>query len=321
MPRLKEDRMNHLIRTLKSNPPLAFAVGCNTLLALILVPLAFFDQRLITGQPMWIKPVKFAVSLALYWSTIAVLLNQLDRPRTVRIISWIVSITGLIEMVCIVGQAIRGVGSHFNQESAFDGAVFSLMGISISILWLSHIWASVLLLKSKTSDPVLMTGIRGGMLVSAFGMVIAFSMTMPGLDGPIQVNSLGMPEPTGHAVGAPEDGPGVGILGWSLLGGDLRVSHFAGLHAMQVIPLFAWILSGFSARSNVPAQAAQSIVRGLSLSYGVVVATLLFQALRGVPFNRIDSWTMAGYLAALGTIVAAMIPALFAMNREKTVRS
>src|SRR5688572_1155195 len=123
--------MNDISRSLRSNPPLAFAVGYNALLVLILVPLAFFDQRLITGQPLWIKPVKFAISLVLYSGTIAIILSKLDRPRAVRIISWIVSIAGLIEMICIVGQAIRGVGSHFNQSSLFDGAVFSIMGTSI----------------------------------------------------------------------------------------------------------------------------------------------------------------------------------------------
>lgn len=312
--------MNQFIRSLKSNPPLAFAVGYNALLVFILVPLAFLDQRLITGQPMWTKPVKFAISLVLYSGTIAVILNQLDRPRAVRIISWIVSIAGLIEMICIVGQAIRGVGSHFNQETAFDGAVFSVMGISISVLWISHIWASVLLLKSKLADPVLLTGIRGGMLVSAFGMVIAFAMTMPGFDGPITMNSLGMPIPTGHAVGAPEDGPGFGLMGWSLLGGDLRVSHFVGLHAMQIIPLLAWSFSTMANHSNAIAVMGRNLVRGLSVSYGIVVATLLLQALRGIPFNRIDSWTMNGYLMALGAIVVSLIPAIV-LNKEKAVRS
>ncbi|MBL8019350.1 MAG: hypothetical protein JNM27_06775 [Leptospirales bacterium] len=312
--------MNLVIRSLKSNPPLAFAVGYNALLVLILVPLAFFDQRLITGQPMWIKPVKFAISLVLYSGTIAVILNQLDRPRAVRIISWIVSISGLIEMVCIVGQVLRGVGSHFNQDTAFDGAVFSVMGISISVLWISHIWASVLLLKSKLADPVLLTGIRGGMLVSAFGMVIAFIMTMPGFDGPITMNSLGMPLATGHAVGAPENGPGFGIMGWSLLGGDLRVSHFVGLHAMQIVPLLAWALSGGGTHSTARAILSRNLVRGFSVSYAVVVATLLAQAMRGIPFNRIDSWTMNGYLIALGVLVVSLLPAIV-MNKEKAIRS
>ncbi|MCE9600022.1 MAG: hypothetical protein K8S54_18825 [Spirochaetia bacterium] len=288
-----------LLRTLQSNPPLAFAVGYNALLLVILVPLAFIDHRLITGQPIWIKPVKFAISLVLYSATIAIILSRLDRPRPVKIISWIVSITGLIEMICIVGQASRGVSSHFNQDSMFDGAIFSLMGLSISILWVSHIWAAVLLLKSKSADGMMLSAIRGGMLVSGLGMIIAFFMTVPGFDGPIKMNAFGMPEPTGHAVGAPEDGPGFGLLGWSLLGGDLRVSHFIGLHAMQLIPILAWILSGISNRMQPSSNAGLYIVRGISLSYAIVVSTLLIQALRGIPFNHIDSITLNGYLVAL----------------------
>ena len=44
----------------------------------------------------------------------------------------------------------------------------------------------------------------------------------------------------GHWVGGVHsDAGGPPIFGWARDGGDLRVGHFFGIHAMQALPLFA----------------------------------------------------------------------------------
>jgi hypothetical protein len=107
-----------------------------------------------------------------------------------------------------------------------------------------------------------------------------------------------------HSVGVPDGGPGLPLVGWSTVGGDLRIGHFVGLHALQALPLLAILLSRFfGTRLAERTRTRLLVVAGGG--YGVLTKLLTWQALRGQPLLRPDALS----LAALGTLVVAVATA------------
>src|SRR5690242_20727607 len=79
------------------------------------------DPRTITGAPAWLKPAKFAVSIAIYTVTLAWIFTHLPAwRRTRRVIGRVTAVTMVLEMAIIGLQAWRGTASHFNVATRFD---------------------------------------------------------------------------------------------------------------------------------------------------------------------------------------------------------
>jgi hypothetical protein len=66
---------------------------------------------------------------------------------------------------------------------------------------------------------------------------------------------------------------------WSRDGGDLRVAHFFGMHAMQVLPLMAALLP-----ARAPHRVAVVVVMAAACLYTALCVYAFVQALNGVPF-------------------------------------
>lgn len=266
------------------------------------------DPRQITGAPAWLKPAKFAISIAIYALTLAWVFTYLpDWPRTRRVVSWITTVTLLLEIVIIDVQAWRGTTSHFNVGTLMDGILFTIMGLAIVGQTFAAIAVAVALWRQRFSDGALGWALRFGMTITIVGAMTGGLMTRPTraqMDNARAGNR--MTTAGAHTVGAPDGGPGLPGTGWSREHGDMRVAHFLGLHALQMLPLaaFLFVRRGWQEMRRV------RMVWALAASYVSLFSLLLWQALRGQSVMAPDEMTITALtlwaaFTALATWAAA----------------
>lgn len=270
------------------------------------------DSRTIMGQPAWLKPMKFGVSITMYTLSTAWLLGfvRTDRPalrRAAALIAWVTVAVFTVEIIPLTLQTLRGTMSHFNVATPFDAFLFGLMGVAITILWFANFALAIILLFQPFANPALGWSVRLGLMITLVGMAVGYLMTTPTPEqraaweqgAPVRVIGA-------HAVGVPDGGPGLPVTGWSTEGGDLRIPHFFGLHALQVIPAVGgWI----ARRSRLSSRQQVQLVWTASFAYLGVVLLLTWQALRGKPLLKPDALTIGAFaaLAELTLLAVALI--------------
>lgn len=321
MQRLYRQSRHLFARGMAINRPLALIICMMFVILFAALVGLIVDPRVITGAPAWLKPLKFSLSFSVYAATFVWLIGFVQgHPRIVRLIVWVTTIGALIEMALIVGQVIRGTTSHFNVSTPFDTAVWGVMGISVVGIWTANLILGIVLLRQRFADPAFGWALRFGVFISLIGMGVAFFMTSPTA---AQLTAAkaggGMPIAGAHAVGVADGGPGLPFLGWSTVGGDLRAPHFVGLHGLQLLPLFGWLLIRYGARLRPAARTALVWIAGLG--YLGLVGLLTWQALRGQSVIAPDARTLAAGALLLTAVVGATLIVLHSARRDAAVSS
>ncbi|MFD5135387.1 hypothetical protein ACFWMX_03860 [Streptomyces sp. NPDC058378] len=284
--------------------PLVLFAASMAVMAVVAAVGILVDDRVLAGAPIWAKPFKFALSFVLYALALAWLLTLLTRGR--RLGRWAGTVVALAcagEMVIITGQVIRGRRSHFNHATPFDSMLYDAMAVTVVVLWTGTLVIAILLLRSRIADRASGWAVRSGVLIALAGAAMGFLMSQPSA-GQRAAGGLDTADVVGaHAVGVPDGGPSMPLTGWSTTGGDLRVPHFIGMHALQVLPLFLIalvLLAPRFARLRDP-RVRLRLVRTASGAYAAVVALVTWQALRGQPLVHPDGATLAtaGLIAAV----------------------
>jgi hypothetical protein len=269
---------NMLKRLWKTNAPLTIT-GLLMLPALAIAIVGLIvDPRIITGAPAWLKPAKFTISIAVYVFTLAWAFTLIPEwRRTGRVVGWATAIVMVLELTIIDLQAYRGTTSHFNSATPLDGILFTIMGTAIVVQTLTSVAVAIAFWRQTFADRALGWALRLGMSITIIGAFSGALMTRP---TPTQLAAAragqGMPVIGAHTVGAPEGGPGLPGTGWSTEHGDLRVPHFIGLHALQVLPMLAFALR----RRRLSTDARVRLTLTAAGSYFALFALLLTGALR-----------------------------------------
>ncbi|MBK8670757.1 MAG: hypothetical protein IPN89_15410 [Saprospiraceae bacterium] len=251
------------------NRMLAYMGAGFLILAVLLCLYAFINPHQVLGINSMIKPIKFCISTWAYAWTMAYLLFYVNNQKKVKWYSILASFVMIFENGVIIVQAFRGKISHFNQSELVGGILYALMGVLIVWLTTATLVIAVRFILQKTytiSSPFALS-IKIGLI-----MFVIFSF----LGGYMSAINT-------HNIGGEIGQAGLPFLNWSTLFGDVRVAHFFGIHSLQIIPLFGYIIS---ARIYEESKSKTFIWSGALLYFGFVCFTM-YQALEGAPFIRL----------------------------------
>ena len=241
------------------SPALYYCGLAHLVLFVFLIIVAQFDHRQLMGINLWTKPIKFALSIAIYCLTWPLFLQYFSFEQLKRRFARFTVFAMTFEMLAIASQAARGQLSHYNTSGIYNSILFSVMGIVIVSQTLFALYIGIRFFKVKPVqiNPALLWAIRMGIIMACF-----FA-----LEGGIMASRLA------HTVGAADGGPGLPFFNWSRIAGDLRVAHFMGLHALQIVPLFVMITGTKNARPAII----------FSVAFFVGVSFLFTNAMLGRP--------------------------------------
>ena len=269
-----------VIESWRDHPSLVILVLFSLVCLIFSVAGLAFDHRLITGEHAWIKPCKFSISLTTYGLTLLWYSRFLtNHKQLLHRISVAALIGTIVELSAIITQVLRGTTSHFNTSSPFNHVMFWITTSAIVPVAVAIVILFVMLLREKRLPPVLGASLRWAMFLTIIGFVPAVLMILP---DHLQDAITCYRQFDGHTVGFAEGGPGIPWLGWSTVAGDLRIAHFVGIHALQIMPIVGVSIVALLPKLKPTRQ--ETLVWIFALYYLTAIVLLTLQALSAESF-------------------------------------
>jgi hypothetical protein len=267
---LSPSNVREFFRELDRNDPLLSRLGWALMLAVpVFATLAFFVPGAALGVNPWIKPIKFSMSFSTFASTVSLLLLALRIPQwQLTLARRAVAVSVAFEILSLGAQAWR---------SAFALAGHSFVDRSLALMTNSMVMVNTAIVcgmlalfcanrvRSAVADGPMVSAIRYSIVIFLAGNAIGGYMLARGT----------------HTVGVGDGGPGLPFVNWSTIGGDLRIAHFIAIHAIQIVPLFAYILSQMA---PIPAvKYRRMAIAALAIVVSASVGATFVQAALGHP--------------------------------------
>ncbi len=257
--------------------PGMFLLAIISLLSLCLSLIGLCNEHtIIQGENAWIKPLKFSLSFVLYAGSLIFISQYLSASKKFLKITSNVALLGAVaELAAIISQSmlapLAGLPIMAGVETMLWYAVkISIMPVAFAVI--AMLW---MLLKEKHLPPILGSSICWGTVLAIVGFIPGFLLLLPDSMQHAFTNQDAYGQLIAHASASSR----IPYLGWSKVVGDLRVAHFFGLHALQILPLIGYgITKGFVDLSVLRQKVLVSIS---GFTYFAFIILLTFQALRG----------------------------------------
>jgi len=230
----------------------------------------------LAGDVSFRKAISFGEAFGLTVISLAWFLTFLPKKRLLWwILSSLYSVATFIEVFLVTMQVWRGVPSHFNFSTPFDAAVFGMMGVSISL----HIPLIVGIYVSS----LFYLNVAG-----SFKWAISSSLLLLIAS---QIFGIVMIVNNSNTVG---------------LAGQMKIPHALSLHAAQLMPLLAWLLSFTDFSEN---KRTRIVMAGIA-SYTILVVITASQTLIGLAIVDLNLPTLFIFLTSAAILGITFLWAL-----------
>jgi hypothetical protein len=216
-----------------------------------------FNHDLIGGENAWAKPARYYLSSGISIWTLGWFLYHLNSKTKIKVFSWLIALSLFLETTVIFIQSYRGVPSHFNTSDPFN-SMMNLVLSSLMIIFLITVSSITLIFFNQKKMPIsqhytwgLRMGLLNFVIFSVSGIIMFAKMS--------------------HSVGGNGNDSGIMLFNWSSKHGDLRITHFLGVHSLQIIPLLSYYL--FNKKTQVI---------NFSILYFLATLSFLILALIGI---------------------------------------
>lgn len=270
MQTLSPTSVRNFFSELDATDPVLSRLGWALLLAVpVFAAFAMFVPAGTVAANPWIKPIKFSMSFSTFASTVSLVLLALRIPKwQLTLARRAIAISVAFEILSLAAQAWRSA-YHLSGQSLLDTSLAQMTNSMVMVNTGIVCWMLALFcvnrVRADQIDRPMVAAIRYSLLIFLAGNAIGGYMLARG----------------SHTVGVADGGQGLPFVNWSVIGGDLRIAHFIAIHAIQIVPLFAYILSQMA--PILPVKHRRIAGGAVALAVSIAVGATFVQAALGRP--------------------------------------